>query len=193
MGAVCAHQQAAGGGPGGPSLLVMNAPTLAFNRQNSSRFRRKQQAASSLDGLLDDALIEPVSADGTGADLTRDAHGDGSPVWSVDGGAIDVLQHGVLQSHLSHGPGIDQAGALKRSADGRVLFHQQDIDPPFGKNSGQPCTDGPGSDDDDVVVHGVIPRGVPHEAYASFLLREAVTHLLCFVQVEDGSKRVAFL
>ena len=93
MGTVCAHQQAAGGGPGVRSLLVVNAPTLAFNRQNSSRFCRKQQTASSLDGLLDDALIEPVSAYRTGAGLSRDAHGDGGPVWSVDGGAIDVLQH----------------------------------------------------------------------------------------------------
>ena len=142
---------------------------------------------------MDDAFIEPVSADGTGADLSWDAHGDGSPVWSVDGGAIDVLQHGVLQSHLSHGPRIDQAGALERSADGRVFFHQQDIDATFSKNGGQPCTDGAGSDDDHVVVHGVIPGGVPHEAYASFLLCEAVTHLLCFVQVEDGRERVALL
>ncbi len=193
VGAVCANQQAAGGGSGGRALLVMNPPTLAFNWQDSRRFRRKQQPASCLDGLLDDALIEPVSTHGTGSGLSGNTYSDGCPVWSVNRGAIDVLEHGVLQPHLSHGPRVDQAGALERSADGRVLFHQQDIDAPFSENGGQPCTDGAGADDDDVVVHGVNPGGVPHEAYASFLLCEAVTHLLCFVQVEDGGERVALL
>ena len=81
-------------------------------------------------------------------------------MWSVDGGAIDVLQHGVLQSDLSHGPRIGQAGALEWSPDGCVFFHQQDIDASFSKNGGQPCTDWAGSDDNDVVVHGV-SRGLP--------------------------------
>ena len=70
VGTVCAHQQAAGGGPGGRSLLVVNAPTLVFDRQNSRRFCGKQQAAPCLDGLLNDALIEPVSAHGTGTGLS---------------------------------------------------------------------------------------------------------------------------
>jgi hypothetical protein len=54
-----------------------------------------------------------------------------------------------------------------------MFFHQQDIDASFSKNGGQPCTDGAGSDDNDVVVHGVNPGAYPmkHTLHSFFAKR----------------------
>ncbi len=174
-------------------MMVMNPPTSAFNGQQTGRRGGEHQFAACVNGLRRDAFIEPVPAHGACSGFPWNAHGHGGVMRSVDGGAINLLEYGVFKPHLGHGPWVDQPSALEGPANGCVLLHQQDIDTPLSENGGQASPNGTGSDDNDVVVHGLNPGDGPHEACASFLLCEAVTHLLGFVQVQDGGKRVPLL
>ena len=191
--AVCSNHQPARRGARDALVLVMHPPSFSIDRQQSSRCGGKLEFAASFDGLLDNALIEPVPAHGAGSRLTGHTNRHGRLMWAMDGGPVDLLEHGVFEANLCHRPWIDQPRTLEGSANGGVLFHQEHIDPAFSKNGGQAGPNRACSDDDDVVVHERKPRDVPHEACASFLLCKPVTDLLGLVQVEDGGKRVPLL